>query len=84
MEEPYPYLVLDARYERVREAGGIRSRAVLIAVGINEEGRRCVLGVDLANRESTSSWRAHSSLIDRTNRSAQALRFGLFGGSRVG
>ena len=53
-----PYLVLDARDERVREAGVIRSRAVLIAVGIIEEGHRCVLGVDLANRESTSSWRA--------------------------
>jgi putative transposase len=57
LDEPYPYLVLDARYERVRDAGVIRSRAVLIAVGINEEGRRCVLGVELANRESTSSWR---------------------------
>ena len=57
LEEAYPYLVLDARFERVREAGVIRSRAVLIAVGINEEGRRCVLGVDLANRESVSSWR---------------------------
>src|SRR5262245_31225447 len=58
LEEPYPYLVLDARYERVREAGVVRSRAVLIAVGINAEGRRCVLGVELANRESASSWRA--------------------------
>ena len=57
LEEASPYLVLDARYERVREAGVICSRAVLIAVGITEEGRRCVLGVDLANRESTSSWR---------------------------
>ena len=57
LEEAYPYLVLDARYERVREAGVVRSRAVLIAVGINEEGRRCVLGVELANRESVSSWR---------------------------
>ena len=57
LEEAYPYLVLDARYERVRDAGVVRSRAVLIAVGINEEGRRCVLGVELANRESVSSWR---------------------------
>lgn len=57
LEEPYPYLVVDARYERVRESGVVRSRAVLIAVGINEEGRRCVLGVELANRESASSWR---------------------------
>lgn len=55
--EEYPYLVVDARYERVREGGVIRRRAVLIAIGINWEGRRCVLGVDVANRESTSSWR---------------------------
>lgn len=57
LEEEYPYLVLDARYERVREDGVIRQRAVLIAIGINWEGRRCVLGVELANRESASSWR---------------------------
>src|SRR6476660_6115732 len=40
LEEPYPYLVLDARYERIREAGAVRSQAVLIAVGINWDGRR--------------------------------------------
>ncbi len=57
LEEPYPYLVLDARYEKVREEGVIRSRAVLIAIGINEEGRRQILAVELANRESESSWR---------------------------
>jgi putative transposase len=55
--EEYPYLVLDARYERVREGGVIRSRAVLVAIGINWDGRRCVLGVEMANRESASSWR---------------------------
>ena len=55
--EEYPYLVLDARYERVREGGVIRHRAVLVALGINWEGRRSVLGVELANRESVSSWR---------------------------
>lgn len=55
--EEYPYLVLDARYERVREGGVIRRRAVLVAIGVNWEGRRCVLGVELANRESLSSWR---------------------------
>jgi putative transposase len=57
LEEDYPYLVLDARYEKVREDGLIRSRAVLVAIGINREGRRCVLAVDLANRESQTSWR---------------------------
>lgn len=55
--EPYPYLILDARYERVREGGVVQSRAVQIAIGINWDGRRCVLGVELANRESTTSWR---------------------------
>ena len=57
LEEPYPYLILDARYERVREAGVIRSQAVLIAVAVGWDGRRSVLGVELANRESRSSWR---------------------------
>ena len=57
LEEDYPYLILDARYERVREDGVIRPRAVLVAIGINWEGRRCVLAVELANRESRSSWR---------------------------
>jgi len=57
LEDPYPYLVLDARYEKVRENGVVSSRAVLIAVGISCEGRRCILGVELANRESRTSWR---------------------------
>jgi len=57
LEESYPYLILDARYERVREDGVVSKRAVLIAIGVNTEGRRCLLGVELANRESTSSWR---------------------------
>ena len=51
------YLILDARYERVREAGVIVSQAVLIAIGIDWDGRRQVLAVELANRESRSSWR---------------------------
>ena len=57
LEEPYPYLIMDARYEKVREAGVIRSRAVLIAIGINWDGRREVLAVELANRESEGSWK---------------------------
>jgi putative transposase len=57
LEESYPYLIVDARYEKVREDGVIISRAVLLAVGINWEGRRQILGVELANRESQTSWR---------------------------
>jgi transposase-like protein len=57
LEEPYPYLILDARYEKVRIDGVIRSQAVLIAIGINWEGRRQVLAVELAHRESSTSWK---------------------------
>jgi putative transposase len=57
LTEPYPYLILDARYERVREAGVIRSQAVLLAIGIGWDGRRSVLAVELAHRESLSSWK---------------------------
>jgi len=57
LDQEYPYLILDARYEKVREDGVIRSRAVLVAIGINWDGRREVLGVELANRESRSSWK---------------------------
>jgi len=57
LEEEYPYLILDARYEKVREDGVIRSHAVMIAIGINWDGRRSILAVELANRESGTSWR---------------------------
>lgn len=57
LKEPFAYLILDARYERTRESGVIVSQAVLIAIGIDAEGRRQVLGVAMANRESRSSWK---------------------------
>jgi len=58
LDEAYPYLMLDARYEKVRLEGIIQSQAVFVAIGINAEGRRQVLGVELSNRESSSSWMA--------------------------
>ena len=57
LEEPLAYLIVDARYEKVREAGVVRSQAVLVAVGIDGDGRRQILAVELANRESRSSWK---------------------------
>jgi putative transposase len=57
LNEAFPYLILDARYDKVRIDSVIQSQAVLIAVGIDWEGRRQILGVELANRESRSSWR---------------------------
>lgn len=57
LEEPFAYLVIDAKYEKVREAGVVRSAAVLIAIGVDWDGRRQMLAVELANRESRSAWK---------------------------
>lgn len=51
------YLVLDARYEKVREAGCVRDCAVLVAVGVDAEGRRSVLGVSVSLSEAEVHWR---------------------------
>ena len=55
LEEGFPYLILDGRYEKVLELGSIRGRAVLI--GIGWDGWLQVLSGDLANWVSDSSWR---------------------------
>ena len=57
LAEPFPYLILDARYEKVREGGVVMGQAVLIAIGIDWDGRRQILAVAMANRESRSSWK---------------------------
>lgn len=44
LEAEYTYLILDARFEKVREDGVVRSRAVQLAIGIDWEGRRQMLG----------------------------------------
>lgn len=52
-----PYLWLDAHYEKVRHDGQVRSLAVLKAVGLNEEGKRMVLGVSVSLSEHEVHWR---------------------------
>ncbi len=54
----YPYLFLDAYYERVREDGQVRDLAVLTAVGINRDGKREILGVSVSLSEHEVHWRA--------------------------
>jgi transposase-like protein len=73
LEEDYPYLILDARYERIREDGVVRRRAVLVAIGINCDGRRSILGVEMANRESTTSWR--DFLVGLVERGLRGVEF---------
>lgn len=53
----YPYLIFDARYEKVRHGGQVRDCAVLIALGISPEGKRSILGVSVALSEAEAHWR---------------------------
>lgn len=53
-----PYVFLDARYERVHDHGRIVSTAVLVAVGVTTEGRRELLGYDVAASEQEACWAA--------------------------
>jgi putative transposase len=52
-----PYLILDARYEKVRHGGQVVSCAVLVAIGIDPEGKRSVLGVSVSLSEAEVHWR---------------------------
>lgn len=52
----YPYVIVDARYERVRKQGRVRSQAVLVAAGIREDGRRDLLGFSVGDSESAEDW----------------------------
>ena len=52
-----PYLVLDARYEKVRQDGAVRSCAVLIALGVNSQGKRSILGTSVSLSEAEVHWR---------------------------
>jgi len=52
-----PYLIIDARYEKIRHGGSVISSAVLIAVGITPEGKRSILGVSVSLSEAEVHWR---------------------------
>jgi putative transposase len=57
LEGRYPYLWLDAKMERVREPGGVRQKALVIAYAVHETGRREVIGIDLGEAETEAFWR---------------------------
>lgn len=58
IEGEWPYLWIDATYVKVREAGRIVSVAVIVAVGVNGDGRREVLGLDVGPSEAETFWTA--------------------------
>jgi transposase-like protein len=60
------YLILDARYEKIRYAGSIVDCAVFTAIGVDPEGRRSVLGVSVSLSEAEVHWREFfKSLLER-------------------
>jgi transposase-like protein len=64
--EEIPYLILDARYEKIRHGGSVVSSAVLTAIGITPDGKRTVLGVSVSLSEAEVHWREFlASLQDR-------------------
>ncbi len=52
------YVYLDARYEKVRQAGSVRDAAILIASGVKRDGKRSILGISVALSEAGVHWRA--------------------------
>ena len=52
----WPYLMIDARYEKVRMEGRVVSQAVMVVVGISAEGRREVLHWSVGDSESEGNW----------------------------
>lgn len=56
--EEITYLFVDARYEKVRQAGQVRDAAVLVASGITPQGERQVLGVSVSLSEHETHWKA--------------------------
>jgi putative transposase len=88
----FPYVFLDARYEKVRQSGQVREAAILFAVGVDLEGKRQILGVSVSLSEHEVHWRAFlQSLVVRGLNSVQliisdaheglkAARIAVFGG----
>jgi len=56
LDEACPYLIVDARYERVRHDERIVSQGVLVIIGVSGKGQRDIIGVTVANTESETSW----------------------------
>ena len=65
-DDEFPFLLVDALYLKIREDGRVQSRGVMIAVGINSDAYREVLGMMVGDTESETAWSEFfSSLKDR-------------------
>jgi putative transposase len=57
-DQRYPFLLVDALVVKVRERGRVRSKSVMLGMGVNEEGYREILGLMVGDSESEASWTA--------------------------
>jgi transposase-like protein len=70
----FDFIILDARYEKVRHGGCVVSCAVLTAIGIDQDRRRQILGVSVKLSEAEVHWREFlSSLVERGLHGVQYL-----------
>jgi putative transposase len=86
------YLYLDARYEKVRVDGQVRDAAVLLAMGVQADGKRTILGVSVSLSEQEAHWRQFLQhlvarglsgvqlIISDAHEGLQAARRAVFGG----
>ena len=56
LEGAYPYVFLDAKVEKVRDGGRVVNKALVIAHGVHETGRREILGIDVGEAETEAFW----------------------------
>ena len=56
-DSPFPFVLVDALYLKVREDGRVRSRGVMVGIGVNTDGYREVLGLMTGDTESEADWR---------------------------
>ena len=68
IEGDWPYLWLDATYVKVRQNSRVVSVAVIVAVGVNSDGRREVLGMDIGPSEAETFWTAFLRKLRHVNR----------------
>ena len=66
-EKSYRFVLVDALVLKIREDGHVRSRSVMIAIGINTEGYREVLGLMIGDSESEASWNQFFSWLKNRN-----------------
>ena len=83
-ETSWPYLMIDARYEKVRVEGRVVSQAVLVVVGFTSQGRREVLHWAVGDSESEQTWgEVFRALKDRGLKGVKLVVSDAHGGIRA-